>query len=273
MRSLINFLIRFGNILLFLILELAAFYMLGSGLTFHNIRLTKVFNSTEAAIEKKVSGANEYFSLRETNKLLSRENERLRNELERIYSDPEINVFSVTDTIYRQQYVYRQARVVNNSVNKQKNYITLDKGNLNGVHEDMAVISPDGVVGIVVEAGKTYSRAMSVLNLEFRLSARLRRNGYFGSLSWDGVSDNRLILNEIPNHVDVSVGDTVETTGFSAVFPEGIMIGTISDYDNTRGDFLDIRVRPSSEFRKLSNVYIIANLQKEDQRVLERGSQ
>lgn len=269
MRSLINFLKRFGNILLFLVLELLAFYLLAARPNYHNIKLTKAINGTSAAVNKQAQRAADYFSLKEVNRQLARENEELKNTLQRVYRDTEIKTFSVTDSIYRQQYIYIRAGVVNNSVNKQKNYITLNRGRLSGVEEDMAVSTSTGIVGIIVEAGRNYSIAMSVLNLEFRLSARIRKNSYFGSLTWDGLDANSLVLNEIPSHVNVSVGDTIETTGFSAVFPEGIMIGTISDVDGGRGDFYQIRVKPSTEFRKLSNVYVIVNLDKEDQLQLE----
>ncbi|HDZ42041.1 MAG TPA: rod shape-determining protein MreC [Bacteroidetes bacterium] len=273
MRSLLNFLKKFGNVLLFILLELIAFYLLAARPNYHNIKLTKAINATKAAMRKKINNAVDYFSLSDINKQLVRENEELKNTLQRIYKSEELTTFNVTDSIYRQQYVYISAAVVNNSVNKQKNYITLDRGRLSGVKEDMAVICPEGIVGIIVEVGRNYSIAMSVLNLEFRLSARLSKNGYFGSLTWDGGNVNSLILKEIPNHVNVSVGDTVETTGYSAVFPEGIMIGTISDFDERGGDFLDIKIQPSTDFRKLSNAYIIANLKKDEQLKIESGIQ
>jgi rod shape-determining protein MreC len=269
MRSLINFLKRFGNILLFLVLELLAFYLLAARPNYHNIKMTKAINGTSAAVNKHLQRAADYFSLKEVNRQLARENEELKNTLQRVYRDTEIKTFSVSDSIYRQQYIYIRAEVVNNSVNKQKNYITLNRGRLSGVEEDMAVSSSTGIVGIIVEAGRNYSIAMSVLNLEFRLSARLRKNSYFGSLTWDGLDPNSLVLNEIPSHVNVSAGDTIETTGFSAVFPEGIMIGTISEVDGGGGDFYQIRVKPSTEVRKLSNVYVIVNLDKEEQLQLE----
>ncbi|MEE4215042.1 MAG: rod shape-determining protein MreC [Bacteroidales bacterium] len=269
MRSLINFLKRFGNILLFLVLELLAVYLLAAKPNYHNIKLAKALNGTTAAVNKQLDRAADYFSLKEVNRQLARENEKLKNTLQRVYRDSEIRTFSVTDTVYRQQYIYIQAEVVNNSVNKQKNFITLNRGKNSGIEEDMAVSSSRGIVGIIVEAGRNYSIAMSVLNLEFRLSARLRKNSYFGSLTWDGLDENSLVLNEIPSHVNVSVGDTIETTGFSAVFPEGIMVGTVSDVEGGGGDFYSIRVKPSTEFRKLNNVYVIVNLDKEDQLQLE----
>ncbi|MEA1888016.1 MAG: rod shape-determining protein MreC [Bacteroidota bacterium] len=273
MRNLLNFLKKFGNILLFLLLEAIAISLLASKPNYHNIKLSKALHFVTAAVHEKINLATDYFSLSEINEQLIMENRDLRNAMQRIYRNSEINTFSVTDSIYRQQYLYIRARVVNNSVNKQKNYITLNKGTLNGIKEDMAVIGPDGIVGKIVEAGRNYSLAMSALNLDFRLSARLSKNGYFGSLNWDGTDVNCLSLNEIPHHVDVSVGDTIETTGYSAVFPEGIMVGTISEYDPGGGDFYDIKVKLSTRFRKLNYVYVVVNLKKEEQLELETGMQ
>jgi rod shape-determining protein MreC len=273
MRNLLNFLKKFGNILLFVLLEAIAFYLLASRPNYHSIKLSKALNASSAFIHKKVKRATDYFSLVDINEQLLKENRELRNAMQRIYRNSEINTFSVTDTLYRQQYMYILARAVNNDVNKQKNYITLNKGRLDGVQEDMAVIGPDGIVGIIIEAGRNYSIAMSALNLDFRLSARISKNGYFGSLTWDGADINYLNLNEIPHHVNVAEGDTVETTGYSAVFPEGIMVGTIGEFEVSGGDFYDIKVRLSTQFRKLNYVYVVVNFKKDEQQELESSIQ
>lgn len=273
MRNLLNFLKKFGNIFLFVLLEAIAIYLLASRPNYHSIKLSKALNATTAFLNEKVNRAADYFTLIEINKQLLNENIELRNAMQRIYRSSEISTFSVTDSVYRQQYMYILARAVNNSVNKQKNYITLNKGTLNGARKDMAVTGPDGIVGIIIEAGKNYSIAMSALNLDFRLSARLSKNGYFGSLTWDGSDINCLNLNEIPHHVSVSEGDTVETTGYSAVFPEGIMVGTISEFGVSGGDFYNIKVKLATQFKKLNNVYVIVNLKKEEQKEIESDIQ
>ena len=101
----------------------------------------------------------------------------------------------------------------------------------------MAVTAGYSVAGVIVGCSENFSVAMSLLNLDFRLSTRMRSNGYFGSLSWDGRDYRQAILSDIPQHVSVNVGDTIETTGYSAIFPEGIMVGTVSDFEKTGGDF------------------------------------
>jgi len=273
MRTLLNFLKKFGNIFLFVLLEALAFYLLASKPNYHSIKLSKALNATTAFVNEKVNRASDYFTLVEINRQLLNENIELRNAMQRIYLNSEISTFSVTDSLYRQQYMYILARAVNNSVNKQKNYITLNKGTLNGVRKDMAVIGPDGIVGVIIESGRNYSIAMSALNLDFRLSARLSKNDYFGSLTWDGSDVNCLNLNEIPHHVSIAEGDTVETTGYSAVFPEGIMVGTISEFSVSGGDFYNIKVKLATQFKKLNNIYVIVNLKKEEQQEIESDIQ
>ncbi|MGE5421025.1 MAG: rod shape-determining protein MreC, partial [Chloroflexota bacterium] len=114
---------------------------------------------------------------------------------------------------------------------------------------------------------------MSVLNLDFKLSARLRNSDYFGSLNWDGRNYRYAMLNEIPQHVPISVGDTIETTGYSAIFPEGVMIGTISEFEKKGGDFYNIRIQLSADLRKLRYVDIIGNIKKKEQMELQNQFQ
>jgi rod shape-determining protein MreC len=111
---------------------------------------------------------------------------------------------------------------------------------------------------------------MSLLNLDFKLSARIKSNGYFGSLSWDGRDYRYAILSEIPQHVLVNVGDTIETTGYSAIFPEGVIVGTVSDYEKFGGDFYKISVLLMADFKKLHFVDVIGNMKKTEQLELEK---
>jgi rod shape-determining protein MreC len=133
----------------------------------------------------------------------------------------------------------------------------------------MAVTSAGYVAGVIVGCSDNFSIAMSLLNLDFRLSARIKSNGYFGSLSWDGIDYRQAILSDIPQHVSVNTGDTIETTGYSAVFPEGIMVGTVSDFNKIGGDFYMITIKLETDFRKLHFVDIIGNLRKAEQLELQ----
>ena len=270
MRNLLNFIAKYNNFIIFLILEGIAFSLLSKGNSYHNARVVKGIRSLTGGVEHTVSNTRAFFRLRELNLSLARENISLKNKIEQMGIKDDPLFFSVADSVYKQQYVWSSAEVVNNSVNRQKNFFTLNRGQYQNLAIDMAVTSDDGVAGVIVGCSSNYSVVMSVLNIDFRLSARIRSNGYYGSLSWDGRDCSHAILSEIPQHVSVSVGDTVETTGFSAVFPEGIMIGTISEFERSGSDFYRISVLLKTDFTKLHFVNVLGNLKKTEQLGLEK---
>jgi rod shape-determining protein MreC len=179
----------------------------------------------------------------------------------------------IKDTLRKQQYTYITARVINNSVNRRNNYLTLDKGSLQGIEKDMGVISSSGVVGIVKDVSKHYCTVMSVLHKNTRISARFNHNNYFGSPVWDGNDSREATLLDIAKHVKFSVGDTLVTTVFSSIFPEGVMVGVVKESNIKKGDnFYKITVNLSANFLNLSHVYIVNNLLKKEQQELEAGT-
>lgn len=265
MRSLLNFLARYNNLIIFLILEGLSVYFLATRNSYHNTRVMFGIRGLTHSIEMKVSNTRAYLNLRDVNQALASENIALKNSIERLVKAENSTFFSVSDSVYKQQYIHTSATVIDNSINKQKNFFTVNKGRLQGVAVDMAVTSGDGVSGVIVGCSDNYSLAMSVLNLDFRLSARLKSNGYYGSLNWDGGNYRKAVLSEIPQHVPVNVGDTVETTGYSAIFPEGLMVGTVSDFEKLGGDFYKITITLATDFKKLHFVDIIGNMKKSEQ--------
>jgi len=270
MRSLLNFLARYNNLIIFLILEGLSVYLLATRNSYHNTRVESGIRGITIGIEKRVSGTRSYLSLREVNKSIAAENAALKNSIERLVRKESTGFSSVSDSVFSQVYNHTTAEVIDNTVNRQKNFFTINKGTLQGVGVDMAVVSAEGVAGVIVGGSENFSIAMSLLNLDFRLSARIKSNGYFGSISWDGRDYNQAILGEIPQHVVVSVGDTVETTGYSAIFPEGIMVGTVTDFEKVGGDFYKINVQLSTDFKKLHFVDVIGNMRKTEQLGLQK---
>jgi len=269
MRSLLNFLLRFKTLILFLILEAVALVMISSS---HNYHQTLAFGATRnitGLVAKKIDKGRNYFRLKKTNDELLAENLMLHRRLEQLSSSPADTVVSVADSVSGASYSYMIARVINNSVNRQKNFITLDKGSRQGVTNGMGVTSSTGVVGIIVGVSRNYSVAMSMLNSDFRLSASLERNNYFGSLTWDGGNYRHARLSEIPHHVSIHEGDTVVTSGYSAIFPAGLMAGTLTGEQVRGGDFISLDVLLSTDFKKLTNVYIIGNLKGREREQLE----
>lgn len=270
MRNLLNFLVRYNNFFLFLLFEGIAIYLIANNDNYHNSRMIKGLQGIAGIFEEKISNTKTYLNLYKINANLAAENVGLRNRIEQLMKKENKLFFSVSDTLRQEQYNYTTGKIVNNSVNKQKNFFTLSKGKKQGIVIDMAVISPEGVVGIIVGSSDNFSIGMSLLNIDFRLSCRIKSRGYFGSLTWDGRDYRYAILNEIPNHVTVNVGDTIETTAFSAIFPEGTLVGKVSDFEKSGGNFYKIKVMLSTDFRKLTNVTIIGNLKKSEQQSLEK---
>jgi rod shape-determining protein MreC len=273
MRNLLNFLSRYNNLIIFLILEGIAIYLVVTGNNYQNLRVMKGVRLTTISVEKKITNTRSYLSLHDINSKIAQENVTLTNRMERLIKSEDLRFFSVSDTILHQQYIYTSAELVNNSTNRQKNFFTLNKGKKQGIQVDMAVTSPDGVAGIIVSSSENFSIAMSLLNLDFRLSVRMKSNGYFGSLSWDGRDYRYALLNEIPQHVIINPGDTVQTTGYSAIFPEGVLIGVVSDFEKAGGDFYKIRVLLATDFKRLNYVSIIGNVRRSEQKELEKAFQ
>jgi rod shape-determining protein MreC len=273
MRNLLNFLERFNNIIVFLILEGIAIFFLATGNNYHNTRFVNGIRGLTYGFDERIINTRNYLNLREVNRALATENVRLRNSLDKTEKRNNSLFFSVNDTIYSQQYVHTSAEAIDNSINRQKNFFTINKGRLQGITVDMAVSSGGAVAGVIVGCSENYSVAMSLLNLDFKVSARIKSNGYFGSLSWDGRDYRKVILNDIPQDALVSIGDTIETTGYSAIFPEGIMIGTVTDFEKQGGDFYRIIVNIETNFKKLHFIDIIGNLKMAEELQLENRFQ
>jgi rod shape-determining protein MreC len=273
MRNLLNFLERYNNIIVFLILEGIAIFFLATRNSYHNTRFVNGIRGLTYGFDERIYNTRNYLNLREVNTALAAENVRLRNSLDKIEKRNNSLFFSVNDTIYSQQYVHISAEAIDNSTNRQKNFFTLNKGRLQGITVDMAVTSGDAVAGVIVGCSENYSVAMSLLNLDFKVSARIKSNGYFGSLSWDGRDNRKVILSDIPQDAIFAIGDTIETTGYSAIFPEGIMIGRVTDFEKRGGDFYRITVDIEAKFRKLHFVDIIGNLKKNEETQLENRFQ
>lgn len=273
MRNLLNFLLKYNNLIVFILLEGIALYLLASGNNYHNSRIVKGIQGITWGLEERISNVRSYLDLRDINSKLVAENAALRNSIERLSRMEDLKYVTVNDTLLSQQYQYTTARVINNSVNRQKNFFTLNKGSRQGIKVDMAVTDGKDVAGVIIACSENFSVAISLLNIDFRLSARIKSNGYFGSLSWEGRNYRNAVLNEIPQHINVSKGDTIETTEYSAVFPEGIQIGTVSDFKRTGSDFYKITVDLFTDFKNLHYVNVIGNIRRTEQLELENQFQ
>ena len=161
-------------------------------------------------------------------------------------------------------------QVINNSLTRTRNFLTINCGDADGVRPDMGVVDQNGVVGIVNVVGPHASRVISVLNADLRLSCKLKGSDAFGSLSWDGKSPRYAILEELPRHVPFAVGDTIVTSGHSVVFPEGIPVGTVVERLRDADDnFYSLRILLAADFSTLSTIRVIENFMKDEIEAVE----
>ena len=271
MRSLLLFLWKHSNFVLFLLLETACILMMVSGNAFHRASSINSANAVAGGIYSGVNNIKAYFNLREINEQLSIENARLHSIAPGAYVKYINTKVAVKDTVFLQQYTYTNANVINNSVHRRNNYLTLDKGSLHGLKPEMAVITSRGIVGITKNVSKHYTTVLSVLNKDARISARVRKNGFFGSLYWHGTDFKTGTLVDIPTHAGIQKGDAIVTNAYSAIFPDNILIGTIESFDVKPGDnFYTIKVKFSTNFKNIGHVYVITDLFKEERKALEQ---
>ena len=247
-------------LLLFILIEVFSIILLVNNNNFHKARFVNFTREFSGKLYQRSTNLKQYLSLIEENERLVEENNRLLNIIESTYKSDEIFFRSVNDSIFNQRYKYTSAQIINNSVNKKHNFITLNKGSLQGLRPEMAVVSNGSIVGVVKGVSKNFATVISLLNLDFKVSAKLQKNEYFGSLSWNGEGYQKAILKEIPLHADIRVGDTIVTSGYSSIYPEGIMIGFISGFEEKGGSFYEIDVKLSTDFKKLNNVNVIGSL-------------
>ncbi len=216
-----------------------------------------------ASVYDTSNSVTSYFNLHDINEDLQRRNASLESEVialrKKVGSLEEI-VYADTMTVVEalSPYSFIIGHVINNSISRPYNYITIEKGAADGVKPEMGVVDQNGVVGIVNVVGEHYSRVISLLNPNFRLSCKLKGSDVFGSLVWDGKSPEQALLEELPKHTVYHRGDTIVTSGYSAVFPEGIPVGTVINAARGADDnFFTLRIKLLTDFSQLSTVRVI----------------
>ena len=263
MRNLLNFLLKYDYWLLFIVLEVVSFTLL---FRFNNYQGSVYFTSASgmvAWVDQMVSGVTSYFGLREVNTDLTRRNVQLELEVERLSRSLRAYVrdSAAIEQIRREAadaYWVTSARVVNNSLTRSDNYITIDKGSADSVCAEMGVLSGSSVVGVVYHVSRHYALVLPVLNSKSNISCKIRRTDYFGVLKWEGGSSRYAWLQDIPRHSEFSLGDTVVTSGHSAIFPEGVPVGVV-EYREDSHDGLSyhLKIRLFTDFARLSDVSVI----------------
>ena len=263
MRNLLDFLARHNHWFLFVLLEVVSFVLLFK----YNSYQGSVWFSSANAVAGKVydasSAVDQYFSLVDVNRKLTERNVYLERELARLTDTATV---AAKDSTYMQRmqagvlrkYKSVPARVVSNSLDKLNNFITIDKGTADGVGKDMGVACGLGVVGIVYLTAEHYSVVIPVLNSKSNISCSIRGRGYFGYLHWYGDCPDEAYLDDVPRHARFRIGDIVVTSGYSSVFPPGMLVGKIMRvYNSANGMSYRLRVKLSTDFGNLRDVCVI----------------
>lgn len=273
MRNLIDFLARHNHWFLFILLEVLSFVLL-----FHyNSYQGSVWFSSANAVSGKVfewnASVTQYFSLVDVNKTLTERNIYLERQVEQLTEQLEKAGRDSTEIERMQTSVLKDcntipAKVVSCSLNKLNNFITIDKGYADGVRQDMGVVCGTGVVGIVYLVSEHYSVLIPVLSSVSNISCTIRSRGYFGYLHWKGGSPEEAYIDDIPRHARFKLGDVIVTSGYSSVFPPGIVVGKIKHvYNSANGLSYRLKITLSTDFGRLRDVCVIND--KEMDRKLE----
>ena len=255
MRNLFLFLKKYYFILLFILIESLSLYLYFSN---HRYQQSKILSFTQeytGTIYDYYSNISEYLKLKEENKVLKQENAKLYSMIS----------YEKENNNKNHLYNFIPARIINNSIYKKDNFIVINKGRLDGVEKGMGIMTHNGIVGIISSISNNYSKAISILNSKSSVSIKHVKSDQNGTLKWTKNNYMEAEINDIPNHANISLGDTIQSNGFSSIFPENINIGTIISYNKGNENGLyNIKVKFICDMNKITNVYIINSLDKKE---------
>ncbi|MBE9489820.1 MAG: rod shape-determining protein MreC [Bacteroidetes bacterium] len=259
MQQIINFLIRNKTFLLFLLLFILALSFTFQSHSYHKSKFINSANFLTGGIYKSVNNIGIYFNLREENNILLEENNRLKS----ILFNTETNVTKLNNLNKNtsNNYTSITAQVTKNSYSATNNYLTINKGERDGIHQDFGVITSKGIIGIIDNTSNKYARVISILNTNSKINAQLKKTEHFGTLTWNAESPEHVTLIDVPKLAPVIIGDTIVTGGRSSSFPKNIPIGKVVSFklDETE-DYYIIDIKLFNDMTNVGHVYIIENL-------------
>jgi rod shape-determining protein MreC len=271
MQRLFLFFYQYRAFFTFLVLELICAWLIVGNNPYQGARFFNSSNGFVASLNTVSHGVREYFLLRQINSTLAEENAYLRSKAEELNQARYVSINpGITDSTVIKQFDFMSAKVVSNTVNRFTNFLTINKGEEDGLEPGMAVISSKGIIGKIRTVSTHYSVVTSILHVDVHVSAILKRTGHFGTVQWDGLNPEIVKLEYIPRHVQPVKGDSVLTSGYNAVFPDGIMVGLVEEVHLTDELFYDVKVKLSQDFRKLSYVEVVKNSLKHELDSLEQ---
>ena len=285
MQQVIDFIIRKKDVVVYFILLLFSLVLILNSNYFQKSKVLLFSNSISNYTTENLNYFKEYFKLKEINYNLSKENLVLKNQLEKFSRRTKL------DSLKNVNFSYKNAKIISNNLSSTKNHLIINKGVKHGLKNEMGVISSTGIVGIINRTSKNYSSVMSILNINTKINAKVKRTSHFGTLEWYGLRTDYMILNDIPETANIEVGDSIITGGMSLIFPEGINIGIVSEIINQnkhndsvvkfivdnkninkakyldfefKENYLTIEVKLHTNMNNLNNVYVIESLNREE---------
>lgn len=255
--------------MLFLLLFVISLGLIVQSHSYHKNKIVNSANFLSGSLYSMRSNITSYFYLKNENQLLVEENARLRTQIESLKDliDLEIDI-STLDSNYR----FVSAKLINNSYSKTKNKLTINKGFRDHVLLDMGVMTSKGIVGIIDNVSANFATIQSILNTNSQINAKLKNSNHFGTLMWDTNDPKVVQLIDVPMQAHISVGDTIITGGRSTIFPEGIPIGSIKDFQLDKdSNFYDLNIELFNDMTNLEHVYIMENPNSEEIKKLEKG--
>jgi rod shape-determining protein MreC len=281
MRNLLNFLVRFSVVFLFILLEIIALIMLANNKGYQRSVMLSSANEVVAKMYNSSNTVVEFFKLKDANDVLAEENTNLKNELIGLQNKLKAVADSSNSNVWKNirispvdEYSYISAKVIRNTTEKLQNYITIDKGKNDGIEPDMGVIGENGVVGIVKNVSPKFAVIIPVLNPKIQISSKFKKTNYTGPIVWDGKDYRYSYLQDVARHVKFNLGDTIITSGLTPNFPEGILVGTVYDFHIKESDaYFNIQVKLAVDFRTLTHVKVIRYENYQEQKTLEEATE
>ncbi|WP_028904175.1 MULTISPECIES: rod shape-determining protein MreC [unclassified Prevotella] len=274
MRNLLDFLYKYHHWLVFVLLEVVSVVLLFQYNSYQNSVWFTSANAVAGKVYEIESSLTSYLSMAEMNRELTLRNiyqERQLDQLRRLYADVTKDTTEAQrrELDFLNRYQLISAKVVENSIHKQENLITIDKGRLDGVEPDMGVACGNGIVGVVYLVSDHYAVVISALNAaSSRISCSIRNRGYFGYLHWYGGDPSVAYVEDVPRHAKFKLGEWMVTSGFSSIFPSGVLVGKIEQaYNSSDGLSYKLKVRLSTDFGNIRDVVVIS-----DKSIAERAT-
>lgn len=259
MQQIVNFILRNKTFLLFALLLFISLLLTIQSHSYHRSRFINSANFISGGLFNTTNNISDYFGLREQNLLLQEENNRLKSIVLNSISDS-INIDSLH---LNTNHIFTAAQVIRNNYASSNNILLINKGKKDSLKQDLGVVSSKGIIGIIENTNNNYATVLSVLNTTSRISAQLKKTNHFGTLSWNGNSSKFIQLTEIPKIAPIVKGDTIMTSGRSAIFPKGILIGSVSSFKlDIAENYYEIEVELFNDMTNIEHVYIIENRDK-----------